>query len=92
MSKRSKKEALKQWEHEQILNADSFSACMYIGFSEPGRRSFDTRFAGTLDEARQHARVMLDEWRGKNYGRPVMIYAVTATRMSIHVENIYQQR
>ncbi len=83
MSSSAKKKARREaWAAEQIATATSFTAVMFLGYPE----GHDRREAASLDEARAHRQRMLAEYEGKNYGRGVMIYALTPNGMSVHVE------
>jgi hypothetical protein len=82
MSSAANKARIAAWTQNQIAKAVSFTAVMYRGFPEGP----DVRRADTLEGARALKVQMLAEYEGKNYGRGVMIYAVTKTDMTIHVE------
>lgn len=76
------KERSRAWELEQIAKATKFTAIMFLG-----RGKFDKRWASSLEEAYQHRTNMLREYEGINYGRKVLIYAVTpGIELSILVE------
>jgi hypothetical protein len=81
------KELRRAWELEEIAKATKFSACMYMSLRPGGLGAYDRRFASTLEEAREHAKQILREV-GWNYGRRVMIYALTPTQMSLFVESV----
>jgi hypothetical protein len=76
----NKKERL-AWEKQQLSRAIKFTACMFIG------QGFDVREASSLEEARILKRTMMDEYANLNYGRGVMIYAITkGDNLTIFVE------
>lgn len=70
------------WIKEQLENAVSFTAVMYRGWPE----GFDRREAKTVEEIRKVRDQMVAEYEGKNYGRGVLIYALTENGMTVHVE------
>lgn len=88
MSSKTNKARRDEWTAQQIAKAVKFTASMFIGL--PSR--YDTREAETLAEARTIARDMLEAYAGTNYGRGVMLYAITPTNMTIHVENLYPEK
>ncbi len=69
------------WTAEYVARSKRFQACMFLGVGKYDRRESDT-----LEGARAHREAMLSEWAGKNYGRGVVIYAITPNHLSIFVE------
>ena len=55
---------------------------MFLGYPE----GVDRREASSLEEARRLRDDMLAEYAGKNWGRGVMIYAVTEDNVTVHIE------
>lgn len=82
MSAKENKIRLKAWIAEQLENAVRFTAVMYRGWPE----GFDRREAKTVEEIRVIRDQMLAEYEGKNYGRGVLVYAITHNGMTVHVE------
>jgi len=70
-----------KWVADYVARAPNFVCCMFLG-----RGEFDKRWCKSLKEARRIKAVMLAEYEGKNYGRGVLIYAVTHDNLSIVVE------
>ncbi len=83
MAASTNKSQREAWTARQIASAVSYTAVMFLGFPD----GYDRREASSLEEARAIRSEMLTEYEGKNYGRGVMIYAITpGYAMTIHVE------
>lgn len=82
MSAKANKIRREAWVVEQLENAVEFSAVMYRGWPE----GFDTRRAETLDDIKKIRDQMVVEYEGKNYGRGVLVYAITHNGMTVHIE------
>ena len=82
MSAKRNKQLGDAWAQKHISRAEHFTACLFLG-----RGRYDKRKAPSLEEVREHKRQMLVEYAGSNFGRGVLIYAVTkGDNLSILVE------
>ena len=82
MSRETRRAHREAWIAEQIQASSYFTAVMFLGYPE----GYDRREATSLEEARNIREQMMREYEGTNYGRGVMIYAVTPNGLSVHVE------
>lgn len=82
MSAKANKARCQLWAEEQIAKAEYFTAVMFLGY--PAGR--DRREAPTLEGARALRQTMLEEYSDLNYGRKVVIYAVTRDNVTVMVE------
>ena len=82
MSAKVNKSRREAWAAAQAARAVSFTAVMFLGYPE----GVDKRHASSLEGARRLRADMLAEYADKNFGRGVMIYAVTEDNVTIHLE------
>jgi len=81
MSAKANKQRYEAWAEKYTARSTKFVACMFLGV---GR--YDKREADTLKQARVIRARMLEEYGETNYGRGVMIYAITPDNLSVFIE------
>lgn len=83
MSTKANKKRLDDWAAAQIAKAKYFTAVMFLGHPA----GVDRRRASSLEEARCLKQIMISEYAGKNYGRGVLLYAVTSDNVTVPIDN-----
>ena len=76
-----KRQAQKKWAEDYRDRSTQFCCTMFLG-----RGVYDRRFANTIGGARRIRSRMLDEYAGQNFGRGVLIYALTPDNCNVLVE------